>query len=192
MKLSSRDMSGHPSQLAFELSWPAEDLVEMEGLGWGHLVVWFAGGAVWSAAWTWIDLVEHLARSWSSLVCEEMYPFGLVAAGPEVLRTRALLTSVPGRTAIEVEDAVHAFQHRHDLAAGLKGITLTSIWLLREETRMRLRVEGNDLWLPCAEVLSTLKGFVDVVRTRIVAPAARSLNAFACWDQRVLEPRYNS
>jgi hypothetical protein len=163
----------------------------VQGLGWGALVVWFAGCALWSSgaqaapvAWTWIDLVEHWARSWGHLLYEETYPFGLVAVGPEALRARPLLTGVSGRTASEVEDAVHAFQHRHDLAAGLKGIELPSIWLVREGALMRIRAEGRDLWRPCGEVLTTLTRFVDAVRAQTATPAARARDAFERWDAR--------
>ncbi len=95
-------MIGDPNHLAFENTWPDQDPAEVQGLGWGNLTVWLAGRAVWKSdpyaqpvTWTWIDLVEHLARAWGFLLHEEIYPFGLVAVGPEALRTRALLTSVP-------------------------------------------------------------------------------------------------
>lgn len=184
-------MIGDQKHLAFEIAWPAQEPAEVQGLGWGALVVWFAGCAAWATgpqaapvAWTWIDLVEHLARAWGHLLCEEIYPFGLVAVGPEALRAHTLLTSVPGKTAIEVEDAVHAFQQRHDLAAGLKGIELPPIWLVRDGPLMRIRAEGRDLWRPCAEVLTTLTRFVDAVRARTGTPAVRARDAFARWDAR--------
>ena len=205
-------MIGDSNHIAFEIVWPDQEPAEVRGLGWGGLTMWFAGCAVWalggtprrratasalagafngrpqaqSVTWTWIDLVEHLARSWWHLLYEEIYPFGLVAVGPEALRTRTLLTSVPGKTAIEVEDAVHAFQHRHDLAAGLNGIVLPPIWLVREGPLMRIRAEEQDLWRPCDEVLTTLTRFVDAVRARTVAPVARAKAAFERWDAREL------
>jgi hypothetical protein len=185
-------MIGDPNHLAFEITWPAQEPVAVQGLGWGDLVVWFSGCALWAAgtqaqpvAWTWIDLVEHLARAWGPLLYEELYPYGLVAIGPEALRTRTLLTSVTGKTANEVEDAVHAFQQRHDLAAGLKGLALPPIWLVREGALMRIRAEGQDLWRPCNEVLTTLTRFVEEVRTRTGTQGARAKNAFERWDARM-------
>lgn len=185
-----RPMIGDPKHLAFEIAWTQEP-ADARGLGWGALVVWFAGRPVWASeaqgqpvAWTWIDLVEHLARAWGHLLYEEVYPFGLTAADPEELRARARLARVPGKTANEVEDAVHAFQHRHDLAAGLKGIDLSPIWLVREGMLMRIRAEKRDLWRPCDEVLATLTALVDAVRARTVAPAARAKTAFERWDAR--------
>lgn len=190
MAEATRPMIGDPKHLAFEIAWTPEP-ADARGLGWGDFVVWFAGSPLWTSAaqgqpvaWTWIDLVEHLARAWGHLLYEEVYPFGLTAADPEALRTHAKLASVPGKTATEVEDAVHAFQHRHDLAAGLKGIDLPPIWLVREGTLMRIRAEKRDLWRPCDEVLATLTALVEAVRARTVTPAARAKAAFERWDAR--------
>jgi hypothetical protein len=187
-------MIGDPKHLAFEIAWPQEP-ADARGLGWGDLVVWFAGQPVWASeaqgqpmAWTWIDLVEHLARAWGHLLYEEVYPFGLTAADPEALRAHARLARVPGKTANEVEDAVHAFQHRHDLAAGLKGVDLPPIWLIRKNAWMRIRAEKQDLWRPCDEVFATLTALVDSIRSRTVAPAARARAAFERWDARMSDP----
>jgi hypothetical protein len=183
-------MIGAPKHLAFDITWTHEP-AEVRGLGWCDLVVWCAGRPVWASdpqghpvAWTWIDLVEHLARAWGHLRCEEVYPFDLRAANPGVLRAQARKVCVPGKTANEVADAVHAFQQRHDLAAGLKGIDLSPIWLLREGPWIRIRAEGRDLRRPCDEVLATLTALVDTIRARTVAPAPRAKEAFARWDTR--------
>jgi hypothetical protein len=186
-------MIGDPKHLAFEIAWPSQEPADLRGLGWGEFKVWLSGNKIWTLEtrdsdrgvdWTWIDLVEHLARAWGHLLHEEIFPFGLLAAGPEALRARTLLASVPGKTADEVEDAVHAFQHRHDLAAGLKGIELPPIWLLREGTQMRIRAEGHDLWRPCDEVIRTLTDLVDTIRARVASPAPRAKLAFERWDTR--------
>lgn len=183
-------MIGDPKHLAFDIAWTPEP-ADARGLGWADLVVWFAGRPVWTSepqgqpvTWTWIDLVEHLGRVWGHLLHEEVYPFGLTAANPETLRTHARLARVPGKTANEVENAVHAFQHRHDLAAGLKGINLPPIWLMREGTLMRIRAEKRDLRRPCDEVLATLTALVNAIRARTIAPAARAKTAFWWWDAR--------
>jgi hypothetical protein len=184
-------MIGDPQHLAFEVNWQSSPPQDARGLGWGELVLWFAGTRVWTAgdakrpvAWTWIDLVDHLARAWGHLLYEEVFPFGLAAQGPEDLREPRLLGGVSGRTAIEVEDAVHAFQHRHDLAAGLRGIRLPPVWLVREGTQMRLRARGRDLWSPLEEVTKTLEQFVADVKAHLAAPAARARAALDRWDAR--------
>jgi hypothetical protein len=185
-------MIGDPQHLAFEVCWPSREPAEVRGLGWGDLTLWFAGRSIWTSgtakrpvAWTWVDLIEHLARAWGHLLYEEVFPFGLVAPGPEDLRTRLRLASVRGKTPTEVEDAVHAFQHRHDLAAALKGVELPSIWLLREGTQMRVRAQGRDLWRPWNEIATILEKLVDTIRARVVAPASRAKLAFERWDARV-------
>ena len=109
------------------------------------------------------------SRSWVFLRYDESAPYGLVAEGPENLRDRALLRSIPGRSADEVEDAVHAYQHRHDLAAGLRGMWLPSVWLVREGHLMRVRAGGKDIWVPLADALDILATFA----TQVLERAAR-------------------
>jgi len=191
MAEAARPMIGDPQHLAFEVSWPAREPAEVRGLGWGELTLWCAGRSIWASgaakrpvSWTWIDLIEHMARAWGYLLYEEVFPFGLVASRPEDLRAKWRITSVRGKTPTEVEDAVHAFQHRHDLAAALKGVQLPSIWLLREGTQMRVSTQGHDLWRPWNEIVATLEKLVDTIRARVSAPALRAKLAFERWDAR--------
>jgi hypothetical protein len=190
-------MIGDPGVLAFEISWPEESPPELAGLGWGDLVLWFGGNRVWVSQddeegsplrpvrWTWLDLVEHLARSWPFLRHEENAPFGLVADAPEELRDPRLLAAVRGHSEVEVEDAVHGFQQRHDLAAGLKGIFLPSVWLVREGLLMRVRAEGRDLWLPLKKALELLEAFVAEVLGRASGSRApRRVAAEEAWKKR--------
>jgi Zn-dependent peptidase ImmA (M78 family) len=184
-------MMGDPAHLAFEVSWPSSEPTEVRGLAWGELVLWFCGNRLWTSKkdtpvqWTWIDIVEHLARAWGHLSYEENAPFGLVADGPEHLRQRQLLQSVPGVSAKAVEDAIHGFQHRHDLAAGLKGLNLPSVWLLREGTRMRIRAANRDLWRPLDETFKLLATLAEEVLLHARRTAARTKTAAAQWEARV-------
>lgn len=184
------EMIGDPTQIAFDLSWPTTLPADVVGLGWGDLVVWVGGHRHWVSGdsdirpvqWTWVDLVEHLARAWGHLLYEENAPFGLVAAGPEELRDPRLLKSVVGKSSIEVEDAVHAYQQRHDLAAGLKGITLPPLWMLREGRTIRVRANGQDLWCPLEDFVSLLETLVEKLRPQVTAP--RGVAALQRWDLR--------
>lgn len=192
-------MIGDAERLAFEVRFPSTEPDDLRGLAWADLVVWANGRRHWANAgapirWTWIDLVEHLARAWPFLLFEETAPFGLVALGPERLRSRELLTRVPGKTPVEVEDAVHAYQHRHDLAAGLKGLHLPPIWLLREGSVVRIRTTSTsdareparERVAPASEVFAVLERFVATLRERYEsAGAPRARAAFERWDRRM-------
>ncbi len=194
---------GDTAHLGLEVSWPGDVPEDLVGLGWGDLVLWFAGKRLWVSdagdemdgrggpvRWTWIDLVEHLGRSWPFLQYEENAPYGLIADGPENLRDKRLLESVEGHSRVEVEDAVHAFQHRHDLAAGLKGIWLPPVWLIREGRVMRVRAADEDIWLPVADVLRVLEQFVDeVLRHASGVPSERRAQAEKAWHNRAATAR---
>lgn len=188
-----RQLVGDTAGLAFEVSWPADEPPELAGLGWGDLVLWVAGRRHWAvgqdgrapARWTWLDLVEHLARAWPFLRFEETAPFGLVAAGPDKLRSRSLLAGVPGRSESEVEQAVHGFQHRHDLAAGLKGVALPPVWLVRSGECVHVRAEESDSWLPVDAVLQILEEFAELVLSRVASYSTpRGDAAAALWRRR--------
>ncbi|MCK5806606.1 MAG: hypothetical protein KAI66_27500 [Lentisphaeria bacterium] len=195
---------GDTAHLAFEVAWPADSPDDLTGLGWGDVVLWFAGRRHWVSdqedandgqgdpvRWTWIDLVEHLARSWAFLRYEENAPFGLVADSPENLRDAHLLKSINGRSEVEVEDAVHAFQHRHDLAAGLKGLWLPPMWMLREGRMMRLRAAEHDLWIPVHETLQVLEDFVgEVLEYSSAKSSARQAYAKKAWQNRQLAKEF--
>lgn len=183
---------GDPTTLAFAVSWPADEPRDVRGLAWGDIVLWVAGRRHWIGdkatpiRWTWVDLIEHLARAWGHLLYEETAPFGLVASDPDELRNPKLLASVPGHSPADVEEAVHAFQHRHDLAAGLKGIHVPSVWLIREGAMMRVRAEGHDVWLPLTEVRKTLENLASEVAKRLhESTAPRAHEALRRWDSRM-------
>lgn len=183
-------MIGEPSRFAFELR-EAEPHPDVRGLGWAGLVLWIGGERAWSGPddgfinWTWIDSVEHLAESWGPLLCEEVPPFGLVADGPEYLREHRFLKGVSGRSPLEVEEAVHAYQQRHDLAAGLKGVSLEPVWLLREGKLVRVRWKGRDHRMPFEEIVSILEEFVSAVLVNVGdKPAARAKYALERWNSR--------
>lgn len=177
---------GKPAHLAFELTWPAMTHPDVTGIGWGALRLWVGGHLIWADRhseplnWSWIDLVEHLARAWGHLECEQHAPFGLTAPHPGLLRPRR-----PGLfEAFEAEEAVHAFQQRHDLAAGLKGLFLEPVWLLREGTLMHLHARQHDVLAPFDETTNVLENFVAEVREHTPSPQSRARKAFADWDTR--------
>lgn len=181
---------GEPAHLAFDLRW-GSGKSEMIGLGWGSLRTWVGGRLVWAnennegVLWTWVDLLEHLGRAWGHLCYEENAPYGLLALGPEMLRTPELLKGVRGVDPETVERAVHAYQHRHDLAAGLKGISLPPVWILPVGNAIRVRCEGRDVFAPRTSILSTFEQFAAAVVDKVRKHSApRALVAIARWESR--------
>ncbi len=187
-----RVIAGDTASFALDVRLLASAAADVEHLGWMGVHLWLNGRRVWSSGrqtlnpveWTWLDLVEWLARAWPYIQYEENAPFGLVADGPEklgqasVLRRRNLNKQTAG-------EAIWAYQARHDMAAGLKGIHLPSVYLLPEGTNIRVRTGGKDVWVPRAELLETLSEFVDVVLAATEGDATgRAKRARRWWDER--------
>jgi Zn-dependent peptidase ImmA (M78 family) len=88
------------------------------------------------ADWTWVDLLAHLAKNWSFLMYEELYPLDLHPETPLDLRKLAELrwhnTQLEEEQIFDEDDEVCAFERRHNLASGLKGIYLPSVYIVRE------------------------------------------------------------
>lgn len=188
-----RKLIGDTARLGFDFSWGRRVDPAVEGLAWGGLVLWVGGRPVWSrdeprpapVEWTWVDLLDHVARAWGHLMYEENAPFGLVFDDPAELRHKGTLQSVAGHTAVEVEDAVHRFQHRHDLAAGLHGIGLTPVWILRQGRRFRIRAERHDAWVEGAWLRTTLEALAEHLIEHLgPAPASRAVRAIERWRKR--------
>lgn len=156
-------------------------------------MLWVGGRPVWSrdeprpapVEWTWVDLLDHVARAWGHLMYEENAPFGLVFDDPAELRQKGTLQSVAGHTAVEVEDAVHRFQHRHDLAAGLHGIWLAPVWVLRQGRRFRVRADRHDAWVDGTWLRTTLEALAEHLIEHLgPAPASRAVRAIERWRKR--------
>lgn len=115
---------------------------------------------------------------------EETAPYGLVAESPRTLRRQELLRNVPGVRASEVEAAIHGYQHRHDLAAGLKGLALDPVWLTR--SGRPYRVEGREIaWCALDQVVETLETFANAVAQAVESgPAPRAAEALRLWSAR--------
>lgn len=184
---------GRADGLSFDVQWPEED---PDGLGWGSLLLRIDGRKVWTqgddepgpVSWTWIDLVEHLASSWPFLEYEEIGPYGLApVAANGLFEPRALQQARKVHGIERVDDAVYAFRHRHDLAAGLQGIHLPSVWMLREGRLLRILAGDAIAEEPLEQGLATLENLVEAVVQRLGHdPHPRSVVARERWRDRHL------
>ncbi|MBB3272757.1 Zn-dependent peptidase ImmA (M78 family) [Pseudomonas sp. OG7] len=88
------------------------------------------------ADWTWVDLLAYLAKNWSFLMYEELYPLDLHPETPLDLRKLAEArwhnAQLEEEQIFDEDDEVCAFDKRHNLASGLKGIYLPSVYVVRE------------------------------------------------------------
>ena len=129
---------GDPASLHFEIRWSRSD----RHAALGRLAARIGGTTIWGEepgrgiAWTWIELLETLAKSWPYLMYEEF--------SPRQLDYRALADLLRyGRTTDDeriygVSDEDYVFSRRHNLAFGIDGLFLPALSLLRQ---------GNQVWV---------------------------------------------
>jgi Zn-dependent peptidase ImmA (M78 family) len=121
-----------------------------QALGFGALRVWVGNVSIWSdvdgdgVSWTWIDLLEQLARSWPFLKYEENTPQGTYDGALSLLRNGySATTEFEFGTPTESTEQEYIFVRRHNLATGIEGLYLPSFSLLRE---------GRNVWVASANV----------------------------------------
>jgi len=184
---------GERASLAFELGWenaePAGSAAEATR---GRLTVWVSGRAVWGDrsaggfSWTWVELLEHVARHWSHLSYEEADPLGLDVA-PEDLKARAKARwlDLPEDEQEEEETALWAFLESHDLAAALGGAYPAPILLLREGAHMRVASKGRYAYVPIATAMELLGAVGDAIAQRLEKlEDPRAATVLKAWGQR--------
>ena len=165
---------GFAEHLQFELRWEASNPSgSAADATRGGLVARIAGRAIWGNdaqpfTWTWIELVEHLARYWSYAFIEEGDPLALGVA-PERLRVKAeerLANMIEEHRAHE-EELLWSYLHAHDLASGVDGAFPASLWLTREGNQMRVACKEVVRRMPVVEAREMLSALGDAIIARV-------------------------
>jgi hypothetical protein len=182
------------SELTFKVQFDDEE----SELGWGRGELFVGSEHVWfqqDAAdepspvyWTWVDLLYFLGKNWSFILYEETYPLGLSPIDPRSLRATAEQQWAHGLDrgrVLEEDEAIFRFERRHDLATGLKGISLPSVTIVRE---------GLLTWVCTSEaahrfsfdaVCSVLRDIGNVIAANIKnSPNPRAMQALHYWNSR--------
>ena len=181
-----------PRPLDFELKWlePAAAGSAAEATR-GRLVLRVAGRVVWGfesaghtigAEWTWVDLLEHLARSWAALEWEQADPVGIGSApwdsGSSVAGAEASLEP-------DAQMAMFRFRERHDLATALGGTSAPSVWILREGRDVVVRALDRERRVRWHDVAAALEGVGDHVAARLrTVSDPRASEAVRAWAAR--------
>ncbi len=189
---------GSPEGLLFELAL-TEDEQHERGLAWGSARLLLGGEAVWTdddttselnpIMWTWVDLLEFLARIWPWLLLEESYPIPVSPLHPGYLQREAerRWEDMPDPDIEREEESVQRFLMRHDLAAGLKGLFLPSVILMRAGKYFLCHSSagGQTLTRPRTEVVDTLGAVGDHIAGFVRGSGhPRGEAAVAEWDRR--------
>lgn len=174
---------------------PAGD--EREALAWGELRVDLAGEPVWHGesaegsiepiCWTWADLLEFLGKKWLWLTLEETYPIPVFPLHPGRLRQEMekRWESMPEEMEEAEGEALFAFEGRHDLARGLKGIFLPSIFVLRQGKQAWVCTPEQRVLLPFDSVRRALEDLGTFLAKRLESmDHPRANYAVRCWRNR--------
>jgi Zn-dependent peptidase ImmA (M78 family) len=178
-----------PERLQFDLEFSEQQ----KSLGLGALRVRIGETPIWSNEegraldWTWIDLLEQLARSWAFLKYDETSPLrakdsmlSLMSRG-HVVAADSDIESGP-----EVSRETYIFVRRHNLATGIEGLYLPTLSLLREGWKMWVASLNVTRLLDFRETMQTLEELGDRLANHIALgePQERSRLANAAWRNR--------
>lgn len=192
---------GSSDGLQFSIALLPDPPADVAGLAWGDGVLRVAGTDVWCGddgaaggaplRWTWVDLLEFLAKNWPWLLLEESWPVPVKPLFPRHLRREAerrweqqdLAEAVIDRE----DEEVYRFLLRHDLAMGLKGLFVPSLMIMRMGQQFVLSCPTleQDVLRPADEVIATLTELGDRLVGMLGQHGAPRAH-FACdlWQRR--------
>ncbi len=180
------------SGLIFELLWePSAPQGSAAEVTRGHLRILLDETPAWGAkspgfSWTWIELLEHLARGWRHLEWEELDPLGL-GSPPERIRVDAgaRWEESPDSRRNDEEEALWLFEERHNLSAAIQGAFLPDLWVLRCGNEFRIASRDQVIWEPAREVIETLEKLGGAIVERLGScHDARANEARRLWSSR--------
>jgi len=199
---SEIELSGAPDGLQF--AWqPGQDPSRSSSpRGEGCLCLVLAGEVLWGDEGSagvptgveadWGLFLEHLAGAWPWLTLEEGYPLGFTPLSPGKLWRYVEEQSggVEGLSDGEYEALVR-FEHRHDLAAGLDGIILPRLLVLREGKQCWLECPDRDLAVrrPWAEVHEVLTQMGEALAAHIGTQGKAGEDLARFWQDRAERAR---
>ena len=181
---------GEPNKLQFEFLPSNRD----QALGLGSLRAFIGDKAIWSdeaqrrgISWTWIDLLEQLARSWSFLEYDEATPLG-VTDWQALLKDGRITPTEYDFAPVGPESTreSYIFVRRHNLATGVEGLYLPSLSLLREGRKMWVVSSVVTKLFEAAATLRTLALLGDALAAHVESGAQdhRSRLAIEAWRNR--------
>jgi len=173
-----------------------------QALAWGHLCLYLDGEIFWESEsssvnsrtkpvyWTWIELLEFLARSWPWICWEESYPIPLVnPLHPWELQQdcEKRWQSLPSNDVEAEEMLLFRYLNRHDLSLALNGCFLPSILLKRQGAQMVLSssTRRETLYRPAQEVIEVLLEVGNFIAESISSSTSeRAQLAVESWNAR--------
>ena len=155
-----------------------DDQVDSFTSGWGRGILQVLGQPLWfhgspekprPIEWDWITLLEFLGTNWIHLTTEQNYPGQLTPDSPLRLRRelRKRLHYLGEFDGDELEEDVLRFEHRHDLAKAMRGISLPSVFLVREGERVWVTADDRADSLAASDVFAALESLGDSIAEHV-------------------------
>lgn len=141
--------------------------------------------------WTWLDVLEWVAKHWSALLLEQAYPFNVSTLGMGTLMRdlNRRWEDMPEDRVEDEEEQALQFLARHDLASAFKGIYFPSVYLLRLGNTLQATVAETDTQysLNLADAVDALEaianGIVELIEQHC-QPQGRAQMAIDMWQKR--------
>lgn len=120
-----------------------------------------AGQQEGSVKWTWVDLLEWLAKHWSYLLCEQSFPFHAKASEISTLMRdlEKRWENMPEERVEDEEVEAFRFLNRHDLASAFKGLYFPAVFVIRQGDLFEVSSseQGETVRLPFEQAVADLE-----------------------------------
>lgn len=167
-----------------------------DGLLWAHGRLLVAGEPVWvnddgsAIEWTWIDLLEWLARNWKYVLYEQSMPFNESTLSMITLLRdlQRRWEDMPQSRVEEEEELALRFLHRHDMAYGFKGMFLPTLYIFRVGRLMEITLPTlkTETRLPLSQVVADLEAIGNGLAEKATEHLhSRTKAAVSLWRGRV-------
>lgn len=189
------EVFGDSSSLRIEIEWttPSDAVTAAEGT-YGKLRLFIKDDLIWCGTspeggieWTWIELAEFLANAWPWLLAEEGFPLDIRGGNLTEVEAelRRLWDSRPALLRESEQEQVYEFEEAHNLAHGLNGLTLPSVWLVKEGRNMWLCSKQLAVSVPFSSVMVTIESFSQAIVDRAMSSHdSRASQLHDSWKQR--------
>ena len=175
--------TGGGDELTFLVAWADDEAGETAAERTrGTVTARLCDVVVWDAIeWTWVELLEHLARTWRYLVWEDSLPLRIRPGTVEQLVAQAEMSwrDASPHVREDREERFGEWWETHDLARGLQGIIVPDLVIAREGARAWVASLGGCESLSFGGVRRELIRFGDEIDARLVG----------CTDERAAVAR---
>lgn len=167
------------------------------GLIWGEGALRVNGTSVLagqqdgSVKWTWVDLLEWLAKNWPYLLCEQSFPFHAKASEISTLMRdlEKRWENMPEERVEDEDEEEEAFRflNRHDLASAFKGLYFPAVFIIRQGELFEVSSteQGETIRLPFEQAVADLEAIGNhLAKLASIADQGRGRLAARQWTAR--------